>query len=170
MGNSLIIDCISDTHGYHGKIDLPGGDILIHSGDCSSEGDLEEVLVFLDWFKAQKYSHRLLIPGNHDSIFELIPDLMEEECKRRHILLLNDSGCEIEGMKIWGSPVQPTFFDMAFNRNRGPDIKKHWDLIPNNTEILITHGPPYGIRDEVFGPNDFKKNVGCKDLYQKIID
>ena len=64
----LKIDCISDTHGQHKKIRLPGGDILIHSGDCSSEGGLDEVLEFLDWFKEQEYSHRILIAGNHDFI------------------------------------------------------------------------------------------------------
>jgi Icc-related predicted phosphoesterase len=161
----LIIDCISDTHSRHKKINLPGGDIVIHAGDCSCSGELEEVLEFLDWFKEQKYSHRLLIAGNHDFIFELIPEQMEEECKKRNITLLNDSGCEIEGIKIWGSPIQPWFCDYAFNRHRGSDIKKHWDLIPADTEILITHGPPHGIRDEVMKCT----HVGCEDLLNKIM-
>jgi Icc-related predicted phosphoesterase len=164
----LKIDCISDTHFQHKKLDLPGTDILIHSGDCSGS-DLESALEFLDWFKEQNYSHRILVPGNHDYIFELIPEQMQEECKKRKIILLNDSGCELEGIKIWGSPVQPWFLDWAFNRRRGSDIRKHWDLIPEDTEILITHGPPYMIRDEVLGRDGSIEHVGCEDLYRKII-
>lgn len=165
----LIIDCISDTHGQHEKLQLPGGDILIHAGDCTSNGELDEALEFLDWYKAQNYAYRILVAGNHDFIFELIPELMDEECKKRNIILLNDSGCEIEGIKIWGSPVQPWFCDWAFNRQRGSDIKKHWNLIPKNTEILITHGPPYKVQDEVKSKDEFTAHVGCEDLYEKIV-
>jgi Icc-related predicted phosphoesterase len=169
MHQSLTIDCISDTHSQHKKIDLPGGDIVIHSGDCSSGSEVEAALEFLDWFKEQNYRHRILVPGNHDFIFELIPEQMEEECKKRSIILLNDLGCEIEGIKVWGSPVQPWFFDWAFNRQRGPDIQKHWDLIPLNTEILITHGPPQGIRDEVTRRDGSCEHAGCEDLYKTIL-
>jgi Icc-related predicted phosphoesterase len=162
------IDCISDTHGQHKKLRLPGGDILIHSGDCSTHGELEEVLQFLEWFKEQDYSYRVLVAGNHDFIFELIPDQMREECQKRDIILLNDSGCEIEEIKIWGSPIQPWFYDWAFNRERGADIRKHWDLIPLDTEILITHGPPHKIRDEVV-QRGRREYAGCEDLYNKIV-
>lgn len=168
MQKNIQIDCISDTHTQHGKIHLSGGDILIHSGDCSS-GELESALVFLDWFKEQHYQHLILVAGNHDTIFELIPELMEEECKKRSIILLNDSGCEVEGIKIWGSPVQPWFCDWAFNRQRGADIRRHWDLIPSDTEILITHGPPYKILDRVPRWDGSREHVGCEDLYRKII-
>ena len=163
------IDCISDTHAQHRKLRLPGGDLLIHAGDCCREGELEDALEFLDWFKEQNYSHRVMVAGNHDRIFELIPELMVEECKKRGIILLNDSGCEIEGIKIWGSPVQPWFCDWAFNRRRGADIQRHWNLIPADTEILITHGPPHKIRDVLFNSDGSIEHVGCKDLYQKIV-
>ncbi len=161
--NALKIDCISDTHGLHENISLPGGDLLIHAGDCCSDGQLDDSLEFLDWLKAQNYSHRLLVPGNHDSIFELIPEQMKEECKKRQIILLNDSGCIIEGMKIWGSPVLSLFSETAFHREKGEDIQKHWNLIPKDTEVLITHCPPYGILDVL---ND--KHFGCEDLYETI--
>ncbi len=163
------IDCISDTHAQHRKLKMPGGDVLIHSGDCCGAGELEDALEFLEWFKEQNYAHRILVAGNHDCIFELIPELMEEECKKRGIILLNDSGCEIEGVKVWGSPVQPWFCDWAFNRRRGPDIQRHWNLIPKETEILITHGPPHKVRDGVSNSDGSIEHVGCKDLYQKII-
>ena len=60
---------------------------------------------------------------------------MEKECKDRHIIFLNDSGCVLENIKIWGSPVQPWFYDWAFNRTRGAEIKKHWDLIPKDLKF-----------------------------------
>ncbi|MEI6873153.1 MAG: UvrD-helicase domain-containing protein, partial [Verrucomicrobiota bacterium] len=63
------------------------------------------------------------------------------------IARLLNSGVTIEGLKIWGSPYSPRFFDWAFNCDRGEDIAQHWRLIPDDTDILITHGPPAGILD-----------------------
>ncbi len=167
--DTLQIDCISDTHTKHGKLKLPGGDILIHSGDFSSRGEMSETVAFLNWFSDQDYSHLVLIAGNHDFIAEKQPRWMVEECKNRNIIYLNDSGCEIEGIKFWGSPVQPWFYDWAFNRTRGTEIKKHWDLIPEDTEVLITHGPPYQVLDGVPQRGGWYENVGCKDLYDRIL-
>jgi len=65
---------------------------------------------------------------------------------------------------IWGSPVQPRFGNWAFNRDRGADIDRHWQLIPENTDILLTHGPPKGILDKTFQ----NLEVGCEMLLQKI--
>lgn len=141
-----------------------GGDILICAGDVSSRGSLPEIKQFLDWFADQDYSYLILIPGNHDFGFEKSWDYLKQYCEDKGIIVLNDSGCEVEGIKIWGSPIQPWFHDWAFNRWRGAPIKKHWDLIPEDTEILITHGPPYGILDRT-RHGDI---VGCKDLLEKI--
>lgn len=164
----LKIDCISDTHGKHKKIALPGGDILIHAGDVSGRGHSGEILPFLDWYAEQDYSHIILIPGNHDFGFEKEPERYVKECADRNITLLNDSGCIVEGIKIHGSPVQPWFYDWAFNRQRGADIKRHWDLIPEDTEILVTHGPPYGILDDANG-RGYVNHVGCEELYKKVV-
>lgn len=168
MEKKPIIDCISDTHSKHHHLHLSGGDILIHAGDCTSMGTLNETLKFLDWFGRQNYTHRLLIAGNHDLIFEKEPEKIAEECSNRDIILLNDSGIELEGIKIWGSPVTPWYDDWAYNRHRGEEIKKHWDLIPSDTEILVTHGPSYGTLDEVKFQKRFFKNVGCEELQKKI--
>jgi Icc-related predicted phosphoesterase len=73
---------------------------------------------------------------------------------------LNDSGVEIEGMTVWGSPITPFFFDWAFNRHRGAHIRRHWDLIPAGVDILVTHGPPYGILDRTARG----QCVGCEEL------
>ncbi len=163
---NITIDLLSDTHNRHSHCKCQGGNILLHAGDTTGRGDIREIVNFLDWYSEQDYDHLILVPGNHDFGFESNPKEMKELCENRGIILLNDSGITIEGIKIWGSPVQPWFHDWAFNRNRGPDIKKHWDLIPRDTELLITHGPPYGILDQVAYGMD--KNVGCMDLLNMI--
>lgn len=164
----LQIHAISDTHNKHKHFTLPGGDILIHSGDACSRGDVAEMMAFLEWFGDQDYSHLIYIPGNHDWLAERNPELVRDTCKRLGITLLIDEGVEIEGIKIWGSPVQPWFYDWAFNRQRGEDIKRHWDMIPADTEILITHGPPYQILDFVPERWGGFREVGCADLRAHI--
>lgn len=155
---------ISDTHLKHDLLQMPPGDMLVHAGDFSRRGLVQEAQVFLDWFGAQPFRHKILVAGNHDFIAEREPALFESMIPE-NVIYLNDSGCEIEGIKIWGSPIQPWFFDWAFNRQRGADIRRHWDLIPADTELLITHGPPYGILDEVARD---PRPVGCRDLLHKI--
>lgn len=165
--SDLVIDCISDTHGRHKDISLPGGDILIHAGDCSEFGGYVETIDFADWFKSQPYKHHILIPGNHDGIFEEWPIIMREELSDKGICVLNDSGTEIEGIKIWGSAITPAFCGWHFNRQRGPEIKRHWDMIPNDIDILITHGPPIDILDKA---KEGSHRPGCSDLLKAIQD
>lgn len=155
---------ISDTHCQHGRLEVPKGDILFHAGDFSSRGRPEEAQDFLDWFSAQPHPNKVLIAGNHDFIaeqeLELFNDMIPE-----NVIYLNDSGIEMEGLKIWGSPIQPWFFNWAFNRQRGAEIRRHWDLIPEDTEILLTHGPPYSILDRSVRTGH---PVGCRDLLKKV--
>jgi Icc-related predicted phosphoesterase len=82
-----------------------------------------------------------------------------------NIYYLNDSGIELEGIKFWGSPVQPEFFNWAFNKRRGHEIKRHWDMIPNDIDVLITHGGPQNILDA----NANNQNCGCRDLLEAVM-
>lgn len=159
------IDVISDTHSRHGMFPVPGGDLLIHAGDCTSNGSKEAIWQFINWMEPQLYTHKVLIPGNHDWGFEKNFAYWKDECEKRNIHLLNDSGITIDGVSIWGSATTPFFNNWAFNRHRGADIRRHWDLIPEETEILVTHGPPQGILDMTFN-GDF---AGCDDLLEKIL-
>ncbi|MCP4520162.1 MAG: metallophosphoesterase [Cytophagales bacterium] len=155
---------ISDTHGKHHDIQLPTGDILLHAGDVSRSGKKTQIQDFLLWFSKQDFTHKIFIAGNHDFFFE---KASLEEIKSiipENVIYLNDSGIEIEGIKIWGSPIQPWFYDWAFNRQRGEDIQKHWDLIPKDTQVLITHGPPLGILDRTIHGQE----VGCENLTNTI--
>ena len=158
------IVCISDTHGRHEDVILPDGDVLIHAGDVSSSGQTFQIEFFLKWFSNQPHKYKIFIAGNHDWYFE--DDTTSHLKIPSNIIYLNDSGCEIEGLKIWGSPIQPEFCNWAFNRERGKAIKKHWDLIPNDTDVLITHGPPYKIFDKVIRGG----NVGCEELRKKVLE
>lgn len=188
MENSkLIIDLLSDTHNRHADFKCKGGDILLHSGDVSSRGTDQEILNFINWFEQQPYESKIFIPGNHDWSLERNFAYWKDECIKRRIHLLNDSGLIIKSMydpnlnlKIWGSPVQPWFHSWAFNRARTEKeatkqhgwIKPHWDLIPKDTEILLTHGPPMGILDEVTrvcgSSNNPPQHAGCEELLKKI--
>jgi len=126
---------ISDTHGRHEDLELPMGDMLIHAGDISSHGKYDQVNAFLNWFGNQDFKHKVFIAGNHDFFFERETNENIEAIIPKGITYLNDSGVTIEGFKIWGSPIQPEFMDWAFNKERGSEIKKHWDLIPDDIDV-----------------------------------
>ena len=155
---------IGDTHGRHRYIKLPPGDVLLHTGDITYRGKKSEVEDFLQWFSQQAFAHKIFIAGNHDFYFERATGDDIRSIIPEGITYLNDSGITIGDVPIWGSPVTPKFFNWAFNRTRGEAIRRHWQRIPAGTKILITHGPPFGILDQLV--ND--EHVGCKDLLQTV--
>ena len=176
------ITLISDTHAKHDRItkDLPGGDILIHAGDFMTSGySPYEAEQFFNWFDAiNTYETKIFIAGNHDRIMETDPAWAEMVLERyRSIDYLQDEECVLyfdghngdmpeENVRIYGSPWQPEFFQWAFNLPRhGEEMKARWDAIPNNTDILVTHGPAYGHLDFV-RYNGI--NVGCEMLRPRI--
>jgi Icc-related predicted phosphoesterase len=157
---------ISDTHNKHDAFSLKPTDFLIHTGDLTSKGTLPEVAAFLYWFNNQPAKHKVFIAGNHDWLFYesqfqakmLLRDYPE-------ITYLEDSGIELEGIKFYGSPYQPVFYNWAFNANE-ETLKKKWHEIPDATDILLTHGPAHGIMDLTYS----KENVGCKSLKYHIMN
>lgn len=158
---------ISDTHNKHNKLSLPDGEMIIHCGDVSGQGRTDEVFSFLNWFEKLDYQYKLFIAGNHDFFFE--KKLKEEKqavLKDRGIIYLENEAIEIGGLKFYGSPVSPWFFNWAFNVHRGDAIKEYWDKIPNDTDVLITHGPPMGILDA----NEYGEKCGCFDLLQAVTE
>ncbi len=154
---------ISDTHGQHRKLKLPKGDVIIHSGDFCHYGSSGDLKDFLLWYKALDFDTKILIGGNHDFFAaeenELFLEMLPKEIK-----YLNDSGVIINGIKIWGSPVQPDLVGWAFGKKRGEEMKAHWDLIPKDTEILITHTPPHGILDQ----SRSGRSIGCEELAKRL--
>ncbi len=160
------IVCLSDTHNANEQIAVPDGDILIHAGDATITGTFDEILKFDKWFANLPHKIKIFVAGNHDWLFET-NNSYARALLSRNVIYLQDSFIEIEGLKIYGSPWQPRFFDWAFNLNRGAELAEKWKLIPNDTDILITHGPPFGILDEV--PRQFwVENTGCEELIKKV--
>ena len=168
------ITFISDTHTKHNTLDnfLVGGDILIHAGDLTSRGYITEIENFMKWYdKIYNYDTKVFIAGNHDFGFQ------DDNEKLRGLLTgyktidyLQDDwlmvGEDYDTMiKIWGTPWQPEFHNWAFNLPRGEKLKEKWDMIPIDTDILITHGPPFGKLDYVRYPNE---NVGCEELMKRV--
>lgn len=162
----MIIDCVSDLHGYYPA--LPGGDILVVAGDLAYTDHLSSYHLFGAWLGKQAYNKIIVVAGNHDGLFQTQGTLPSDnlfECAT----YLCDSGIEYGGLKIWGSPWTPTFQNWYFMKERGDEIKAKWDLIPDDTEILITHGPPHGILDFVIDyDTGFSKHVGCEELRMAI--
>ncbi len=159
---SLTLVVISDTHGLHDTLEIPPGDVLVHAGDITPRGDLEDVRSFDRFLAGLEHRHKVVIAGNHDWCFEREPAAAKAEL--RHAVYLQDSGVEIEGLRFWGSPWQPWFFDWAFNLERGAEIRAKWELIPGDIDVLITHGPPAGHGDMTARGEP----AGCADLLARI--
>lgn len=159
------IVCISDTHSMHRQISVPEGDLLIHAGDCLGAGTLEELEDLDRWFSELPHAHKILIAGNHDWCFQDEPAEARELVRHAHYL--QDSPLELGGFKFWGSPWTPVFFNWAFNLERGEALAERWARIPDDTDVLITHGPPAGILDRVDPPVGSVR-PGCEALTARV--
>ncbi len=167
----MIIDCISDLHGFYPKLD--GGDLLIVAGDLTARDTFIEYVQWYQWVEKQDYKKVIWISGNHDNCiqnkeFEHTDEYAIDEKDNRYITIehLCDSGTEFEGLKIWGSPWSLTFPGMnphckAFTVDTEDELMEKFDKIPHDTDILITHTPPSTILDLVDG----YKHCGSKYLY-----
>lgn len=165
---------LSDTHSKHKYIPMDhfsGGDILLHTGDISSMGYEHEIKAFLRWFASiPNYTHKVFIAGNHDWGFQQNPTLIKEIMWEFNgkITYLQDSYVVIDGVKIYGAPWQPEFYNWAFNLPRnGEELEYVWNKIPNDTDILLTHGPAYGYVDRVIGQY---QHLGCEKLINRILE
>ncbi len=160
---------ISDTHTKLDRVVLPDGDLLIHAGDATYRGTHLELIKFnndLGKIKDKFKYGVIFTPGNHDWMAE------RDEYRFRQIMtnatVLIDEGVKIENFNVYGSPWQPEFCDWAFNLPRnGPQLKRRWGQIPNNTDILVTHGPPYGMLDYVERGMAIE-HLGCELLAERI--
>jgi len=188
----MTITHISDTHGQHANLQIPTCDVLIFSGDYSAgKGNLADLLDFLGWFEQQSAKLRLFVAGNHD----LVLDKQEAQkhkaagntfgylralegytsaqdlIKNYNVTYLCNTGVNYEGLTFYGSPITPSFHreTWAFNADRGEEICKYWNGIPSTTNVLITHGPPYGILDVTTNQKgDAYEHAGCQDLMNVI--
>lgn len=178
------IVAISDTHNQHDQIIIPECDILIHAGDATYEGSYRECMSFLFWMQGQNQcKHKIFVPGNHDFYFQKSDYIQNIPSG---ITVLIDKAITIEGIKIYGTPWSPFFYDWAFNglelRNQGynykggpgpcspddkhPLLSEKFNMIPDDTNIVICHGPPrIGKLDLVERTQEY---VGSTELLKNI--
>jgi Icc-related predicted phosphoesterase len=167
--------CISDTHGMHRQLELPYGDVLVHAGDITMEGELNVVADFADWLDEQDHSHKVVVPGNHDFCFEPGSSRYDPQAEmlllEKHVHVLRDRARTIAGIKFYGTPWVPGLPLWAFH---APDEYGYYRHIPSDVEVLVSHGPPYGLRDAVLrypassGGVRIQECLGSRALRQRI--
>jgi len=148
------IVCISDTHNLHERIEVPDGDILVHAGDFS-RGSFKSIKSFSDWLGRLPHKHKIVVAGNHDSLFEMDPP--KARATLENVIFLSDSGVTVEGLKFWGCPLPPLLKGLALTRK--------WEKIPSDTDILITHHPPFGFGDILLSTGE---HAGCPVLLETV--
>lgn len=151
---------MADTHGQHWTIHVPDGDVLIHAGDFTLfNRSRDSVLDFNRWLLKRPHRRKVIIPGNHEFKFA---DLRWRRLISAATFLLNE-GTEIDGIKMWGSPLTPANLG-SFGADDGDDCRRIFSRIPKGTDLVITHGPPLGILDVGSG----NRNQGCTHLLDAI--
>lgn len=165
---------LSDTHTLHEQLPLQEADILIHSGDAANSKDIfqntGEIILFIEWLGQirSRYKEVIFVPGNHDLAIEKREKFAREMCKEAGVILLINEAVEVDGVKFWGSPLTPEFgIDWAYNRDRGK-IHKAWAKIPDDTQVLITHGPPKSFLDVSENRRHELELTGCAALASRI--
>jgi Icc-related predicted phosphoesterase len=162
---------ISDTHANHTQLVVPEGvDTVIHSGDASNYRDPfrnePELREFIDWFARLPIPNRVFVPGNHDTSLDRgLIERWEIEDLGIHLLLNEER--EIGGLRFWGSPFTPKYGDWSYMRDRGT-INRIWDEIPEGVDVLVTHGPPYGVLDATYTRGNAVELVGCSALAKRV--
>jgi predicted phosphodiesterase len=162
------IVAVADTHTFQADLEiLPEGDVFVHAGDLVRDGKIEEFEPVAAWIRRLPFRHKVIIAGNHDGFFESDLKASQELLGDAHYL--QDAGIVLDGVHFWGSPWQPAYADWWFNLPRGISLAEKWRLIPTGVDVLITHGPPFGIgdRDEEDGWHHVDR-VGCRDLLSRI--
>jgi len=175
--------CFSDTHGLHDEIPrehCPPVDVLLHAGDFTNTGEVEQVRSFAEWLRNYPAAQKIVIAGNHDVTFEkpYYERMWQRyhpepyDCQEAKAALVDSGACtyledeltEAFGYRIFGSPWQPEFCDWAFNLKLGEECREAWKRIPSDVDILLTHGPPHGLGDRC----SHGSRVGCPDLLEAI--
>jgi len=154
---------VADTHLHQERLgSIPDGDVFIHAGDLLRLGSLDELDVVARWLQQLPHRIKIVIAGNTEWCFV---HHFDESLRvlGSNVIYLQDQGTSVEGLNIWGSPWQPEYKDGAFNLPRGAALVEKWSLVPGDTDVLVTHGPPRG-----FGDRSPKGRIGCDDLGRTV--
>lgn len=153
---------LSDTHASHWDVGVPDGDVLIHAGDVMGYSHNQSQLRDLArWFKSLPHPHKILVPGNHDGIFQQRPAFCRDLLTDVHVLI--DQAIEINGIHFYGSPWTLPFYDWYFMKDEVL-MPLVCEPMPNGTDVLITHGPPKFILDTA--PDGY--HCGSETLLRRI--
>jgi len=158
------IVCFADTHHSNHELDLGSGDILIFAGDFGIDS-MNDLLYANRWFGQQKFTHKIFVAGNHETY---LAQMSISDIKQifNEVIYLQDELVEIDGIRFYGSPYTPMFNNWAFMLERcSLELKQKWDLIPENLDFLISHGPAYGVRDI----SQTGEHCGCEVLQRAIL-
>lgn len=176
----MIIVAISDTHTKHHEVDVPDGDVLIHAGDSTNIGRINELEDFAVWFGTLPHKHKIAICGNHEVNINGRTDIFKSIMEPFGVVVLHQESIVIEGVKFYGEPRTPSFYNWGWMYERGKEAKKIWKSIPDDADVIISHGPPYGFGDRCpdFESNRFRHpeepriyhHVGCKDLMKRLME
>lgn len=161
MGTRIV--ALGDSHGQHKRIKMPPGDILVHCGDFSNHGDQQNLLNFNQWLGELDYPIKLVTPGNHDGFTQR--DLLLSKALFTNATLLIDESIEVKGYKFYFSPWTPEFLNWSWMKPRD-QMNQVWDKVPEDIDVLVTHGPPKDILDVVPRPSGF--HAGCEKLYEQV--
>jgi predicted phosphohydrolase len=156
---------ISDKHGLHRQFTaLPEGDVLVPARDFMNSGyDPEDIWPFNRWLRDQPFESRIVIGGNHDRYFQNSP--AQARALLTNAGYLENTGVTINGVSFWGSPNTPAFLNWAFMYPRGTAAERYWNQIPAGLDFLVTHGPPFGILDQVEPGGE---HLGCQELLKAV--
>jgi Icc-related predicted phosphoesterase len=167
---------ISDTHEQESRFEkdfISQSDVLIHCGDITHQGSTQSIGRFIEWFSNQPATHKILIAGNHDltldigKSFPYVIDDLKEQFKKNNINYLYNSELVIDGVKFYGTPIQPYFCNWAFNVNDISKREMYYEQIPEDTDVLITHSAPHNILDlTIYG--DITGCVALRNRIEKI--
>lgn len=163
---------ISDTHTFHSQLSIPKNiDMVIFSGDCSNVQNPylneSEVRNFIEWFGNLDIKYKIFVAGNHDTSIER-KLILRTDFTEKGIIYLENESFEIEGIKIWGSPITPSFgTGWAFNKKRDK-LHDLWSIIPEDIDIVVTHSPPKGCLDLSFDRNNNLEFCGCTALAKRM--
>jgi Icc-related predicted phosphoesterase len=158
----MVLVMFGDTHELHREVEIPAGDILICVGDFTMfSRSLSAIEDFNEWLGELPHRHKIVVPGNHEFFLESNP---ESRSLLDNASVLIDEGIEIEGLSIYGSPMTP-LFGTAFGMSSSNDRKRHWSKVPEDTDVLVTHGPPFGILD--LSPDNVER-MGDPELRNRV--
>jgi len=140
---------MSDTHSLHRQFKVPSGDVFVHAGDITRDGEIDTIYDFSIWLSELPHRWKIVIAGNHDFSLDISHPKYDPraramlEKRRANIRYLQDSSFEVEGLKFFGTPWVPNLVNWAFF-DRG---QNKFEGAPTDVDVLVSHGPPYMLHD-----------------------